>query len=237
MAKINDDEANIHAGHRQRLLNQICKAGIENMSDIVAMEFILTYVFPRCDTNKIAHRLLDQFGSPADVLNADWHLTKDIKGMGETSAKKLHALVDIFDYYTTSSLDKKYEFIYRTDIADFFEELLRFRNVETSYIVGLDASSRIKGKAKLSVGGVKSVGIDMHAILNFITNAKPAIVMLAHNHPQGKAQPSKADVDGTNLVLDMLKPLGIPLLDHIIVGIDGVFGMKNNEFYRTFENC
>ncbi len=236
MAKINDDEANIHAGHRQRLLNQICKAGIENMSDIVAIEFILTYVFPRCDTNKIAHRLLDKFGNPADVLNADWTLTKNVKGMGEASAKKLHLLVDIFNYYTELSLDKKYQFAYRSNIADFFEELLRFKNVETSYIVGVDAANRVKSKIKLSIGGIKSVGISTHEIANFITNIKPAYAFLAHNHPLGKAQPSQGDVEGTQIVESLLSSLGVPLIDHIIVGIDGVFGMKTNEYYRTFEN-
>ncbi len=61
-------------------------------------------------------------------------------------------------------------------------------------------------------------------------------VLLAHNHPQGKAKPSEEDVIGTRNIENLLKTLGVPLVDHIIVGIDGVFGMKNNEFYRTFEN-
>lgn len=230
------EESNMHAGHRVRLLNQICRAGIENMSEIVALEFILTYVIPRCDTNKIAHRLLDKFGSIANVLNADWMQTKDVKGMGEVSAKKLHCFVDIFNYYTEVSLDKKYEFAYRSNIADFFEELLRFKNVETSYIVGVDASNRVKAKIKLAVGGIKSVGINPFEIVNFISNCKPMYVLLAHNHPQGKAKPSEEDVIGTRNIENLLKTLGVPLVDHIIVGIDGVFGMKNNEFYRTFEN-
>lgn len=230
------EKKNIHEGHRKRLLEQINNGGLENMSDVVALEFILTYIFPRCDTNEISHALLDRFGNVAEILNADWTLLKDVPGMGETSAKKLHLLVDIFNYYTDKFLDKKYEFTYRSNMADFFEELLRFKSIETSYIVAVDAANRVKAKKKLAVGGIKSVGISTHEIANFITSTKPAYVILAHNHPNGKATPSKGDVDGTQIVETLLKSLGVPLVEHIIVGIDGVYGMKTQGFYRKFEN-
>ena len=224
-----------HGGHRQRLLSTIMEAGIDKVSDVVALEFILTYVIPRCDTNDLAHRLLDRFGSAANVLNTDWDLLKEVEGMGETSAKKLHCLIDIFDYYTDQLLDKKYVFEYRSDISDFFEELLRFKNIETSYIIGVDASNRVKSKHKLSVGGVLSVGVSTHDVAKFITSVKPAYVFLAHNHPQGKAIPSKGDIEGTRLIENLLNSLGVPLVDHVIVGIDGIFSMKENSFYREFK--
>ena len=56
------DEAHMHAGHRNRLLNTIYAVGIENVSDVQAMEFILFYIFPRGDVNPLAHRLLYEFG-------------------------------------------------------------------------------------------------------------------------------------------------------------------------------
>ena len=67
----NTEEKNIHAGHRERLSNLVAKAGIENVSDVQALEFVLTYIFPRGDVNPLAHRLLDKFGTFADVLDAD----------------------------------------------------------------------------------------------------------------------------------------------------------------------
>ncbi len=230
------DKKNIHSGHRQRLLNTILDAGIDKVSDVVALEFILTYVIPRADTNEIAHRLLERFGSAANALNADWELVADVEGMGETSAKKFHLLVDIFDYYTNELLEKKYTFERRSDISDFFEELLRFQNVETTYIVGLDASKRVKSKQKLSTGGLLSVGISTHQIAKFVTGIKPAFVLLAHNHPQGKAIPSQADIDGTKIIESLLSSLGTPLIDHIIVGNDGVYGILTQSYYREFKN-
>lgn len=227
---------NVHAGHRQRLLDTIIKAGIDKVSDIVALEFILTYVIPRADTNEIAHFLLDRFGSIPEVLNADWRLLAEVEGMGETSAKKLHAFVDIFDFYNDSLLAKRYSFRYRSDISDYFEHLLRFKNVETSYIIGIDASFRVKSAMKMATGGMVSVGIAPHEVAKFATSVRPTYVYLAHNHPQGSSKPSQADIDGTKLIGDLLKSLNIELIDHIIVGIDGIYGIKTEGFYRIFES-
>lgn len=115
-----EEKKNMHAGHRQRLLETILDAGLDKVSNVQALEFILTYVIPRCDTNELAHRLLDKFGTAADVLNADWEYVAEVEGMGETSAKKLHLFVEIFDYYTEQQLAKRYVFEYRSDISDFF---------------------------------------------------------------------------------------------------------------------
>lgn len=229
-----EKKKNIHAGHRQRLLDTILEAGIDKVSNIQALEYILTYVIPRCDTNELAHRLLDRFGTTADVLNADWELLAEVDGMGETSAKKLHLLVDIFEYYTEQQLDRRYVFEYRSDIADFFEELLRFKPVETTYIIGVNAANRVTARYKLATGGINSVGVSMHQVAKFITSARPTYVFLAHNHPGGKAVPSKQDFDGTEVVRNLLSSLNVPLADHIIVGVDGVYSMENKVYYREF---
>lgn len=229
-----DKKKNVHAGHRQRLLDTILEAGIDKVSNIQALEYILTYVIPRCDTNELAHRLLDRFGTAADVLNTDWELLAEVDGMGETSAKKLHLLVDIFDYYTEQQLARRYVFEYRSDISDFFEELLRFKPVETTYIIGVNAANRVIARCKLSTGGINSVGVSTHQIAKFVTSARPTYIFLAHNHPSGKALPSQQDFEGTNVVRNLLSSLNVPLADHIIVGIDGVYSMENETYYREF---
>ena len=226
---------NVHAGHRQRLLDTILNAGIDKVSNVVALEFILTYVIPRVDTNEIAHRLLDRFGNITEILNADWEMLAEVEGMGETSAKKLHAFVDIFDYYTDQLLAKRFSFNYRNQMTDYFDSLLRFRNVETAFIVGLDASFRVKAKMKLSMGGAISVGIAPHEVAKFVISHHPVHVCIAHNHPQGSALPSPGDEEGTKIIDDLLKSLNVGFIDHLIVGVDGIYGVKTKGYYRIYE--
>ena len=95
------EEKNIHAGHRSRLLQTVVTAGLENISSVQAMEFILTYIFPRGDVNPIAHRLLDKFGSIGGVLDANVTDLMTINGIGERAAQMLSQLTEVFFLYTT----------------------------------------------------------------------------------------------------------------------------------------
>jgi RadC-like JAB domain-containing protein len=49
---------------------------------------------------------------------------------------------------------------------------------------------------------------------------------LVHNHPSGDPTPSRADIDMTHAIIDVAKPLGIAVRDHIIVGKDGHASLK-----------
>ena len=62
---------NVHENHRKRLYQTITSAGFDNVNDYIALEFILTYVIPRKDTNPTAHKLLDKFGTIDAVLDAN----------------------------------------------------------------------------------------------------------------------------------------------------------------------
>lgn len=62
-----------HEGHRERLLNLVYNVGLENVSEVQAVEYFLTYVFPRGDVNPLAHTLLNRFGNFANIVDADYN--------------------------------------------------------------------------------------------------------------------------------------------------------------------
>ena len=229
------DEAHMHEGHRARLLDTVVKVGLENVSDVQAMEFILFYIFPRGDVNPLAHRLLHEFGSIANVLDADVIALKQVKGMGERSAKALVMLSEMFNYYVSVKLSKKINLGRFNDIADYFEELLRFRTIENFMIVGLDAKCNLIQKKTLSTGSVINVGIDPTEIAKFVISAKPAYILFAHNHPGGSAKASARDIEATKRLKDLIEKLGISFVDHFIVADDGVFSVLKDDFIRVFK--
>ena len=51
-------------------------------------------------------------------------------------------------------------------------------------------------------------------------------IILVHNHPSGDPAPSRADIDMTKAIVDIAKPLGIAVHDHIIVGKQGHASLK-----------
>ena len=226
----------VHEGHRKRLMDTVLKVGLEKVSKIQAMEFILTYIFPRGDVNEIAHSLLSKFGDVASVINADWKQLVAVPGMGERSAKMLHELSDLFNYFAEAALDGKYTFEYKSDIGDYFEELLRYKTTEMLYIIGIDPASRVKMKYRLVSGKLDGKSFDEREVAKFVTSFKPAYLFLAHNHPTTKSAPSPDDLITFRKVFELCQDLGLALVDYVIVGSDGVYSTKNGEFYCAFTN-
>ncbi len=228
------DEKNIHAGHRGRLLDTIYKAGIEAVSEVQAMEFILTYIFPRGDVNPLAHRLLDKFGSIANVLEADLTELVTVHGIGERAAKMMNELTDIFYLYSTCKRTKRENLSGYDALFDYSEQLLRFKNVEEFYIVGLDANKNVVGRRKLATGSINMVGIKPLQVSNFLSSTHSAMVFVMHNHPGGKAEPSKQDKLATEHLIKLFTTLGVAYLDHVLVGADGVYSFFKSKKVREF---
>ena len=88
-----------HQGHRTRLRDRINKEGLDNFQDYQVLEYALTFAIPYKDTNVIAHRLINKFGSFSAVLEADKDELKMVEGMGEASAHFISNLLQIFHYY------------------------------------------------------------------------------------------------------------------------------------------
>ena len=76
----------VHDGHRERLRARFAEHGLESFNELNALELLLCYAIPRRDTNELAHRLLDAFGSLSGVFQASMQELTSIPGIGENAA-------------------------------------------------------------------------------------------------------------------------------------------------------
>ena len=72
--------------------------------------------------------------------------------------------------------------------------------------------------------------MDVRRVAEIALSYKAAACIAAHNHPDGEAYPSQEDREVTVQLREALSLLGIPLLDHIIVGTDGYFSFADAGF-------
>ncbi len=227
-------EGNIHAGHRERVINTVSRVGLSDLSSFQIMEFILFYIFPRGDVNPLAHRLLDKFKSVSHVIDASLSDLMAVKGMGETSAKKLKAMVEIFDAYVKSKANKNEGIDTFGEIYDYAEMILRYKNVEELYVFGFDSRHHYVADRCLARGKIDAVNIDMMEISNFVSSFKVPIVYIAHNHPGGSCEPSIADINAYKSLTKKFEFTGCVLADSFIVGSEGVFSLKDGRKKRIF---
>lgn len=229
-----DDDKNLHEGHRKRLVDLAFNAGVDNMSDIQVMELFLTYIFPRGDVNPLAHRLLQSYDSLTHVVDADVADLMNVAGLNERSAKKIALFSELFYYYATSKMGRKFVVTCKADIIDLVEDNLRFRNTENMIIFAISPANIVTHKRRINLKSSSEVCFPVLDFTNFLSTSKPSSVVVAHCHPYGRATPSDADKKAFNLIKNVCTTCGVNLIDSYIVGEDGVYSQTDNVLSRTY---
>ena len=105
-------------------------------------------------------------------------------------------------------------------IADFLNDSFMADHLpeEHIWLICLDTKCHVNGVFEIAVGTVNEVQTSSREIYKRALMVGAVNVILAHNHPSGDTTPSDADVKITSQVAEAGKLLGIPLLDHIIIG-------------------
>ena len=223
----------IHDGHRKRLTETVNKVGLDGLSKVQALEYILFYIFPRGDVNPLAHRLLDRFNDIPTVLEASVEDLQQVKGIGEMAAQKLHALLEIFSYYTNEQLKSQPLKTIR-DFYDYIEQLLRYKKEEELHLFGVNSAGEVIRGRKFASGTINMVGIDMREIALFVSTYKVPAAFLVHNHPDGSCIASAQDEISYENMKGTFKFSGCKLIDSIIVGKDGIYSMERKNIQRIF---
>ena len=223
--------ANEHVGHRERLRDRVRKEGLKNFQDYQVLEYVLTFAIPYKDTNEIAHRLISKFGSFYGVLEADEEELATVKGMGQASAHFVANLRNIFHYYEADRARIVSKVITPEGAYGYVKPFLINKLVEEMYVVCLTPKNKIVAMEKVSEGTNNEANVSIRTIVEKMNRAKVSSIIVAHNHPKGKAMPSASDDRFTKALATTLAITGCHLLDHIIIGE----GKK--EYYSYRENA
>lgn len=232
--KVYVDEKGMHDGHRKRLIDLVDRVGIENVTKVQALEFILFFIFPRGDVNPLAHRLLDRFNNVPTIMEASVEDLQEVRGMGETSAKKLRSLLEVFIYYSTEKLSDDDTLKSLGDFYDYIEQVLRYRPDEELYIYGINDLGEIMKGRKFGKGTHEMVSIDLRDISLYISSIKVRAVFMVHNHPNGSCYASKQDEVSYEALKGKFSFSGCSLRDMLIVGREGVYSIERKCIIRFF---
>lgn len=207
----------LHSGHRERLRERFLSEGLSGFNDHNILELLLFYALPRVDTNELAHRLLDRFGSLSRVFDADIADIAAVPGMGEKSAALIKLIPQLSSAYR---MDKFFPDSRRMDmreIGEFLTEYFADKDEEIMVTLLLDNAGRMISCDEQFRGTVDAVQIDARKLLESVMVKKPTSVVVAHNHPRGVLVPSNADIKTTKTLEDIFETAGIKMRDHLLV--------------------
>ncbi len=222
----------IHEGHRQRLKDRFRAEGLDHFDERHALELLLFFAVPRQDTAPLAQRLLDHFGSVAQVLEASAEELEKVPGVGYNAATLLTLTTALGRYYLVNRTMKN-EILHSTDRCG--EYLIRYfhgRRNETVFLLCLDAKCKVLCCKEVGEGSVNSANIPIRRIVEMALGANATSVVLAHNHPSGIALPSDEDVYTTRRVAMALDTVEIQLADHIVVADDDFVSLAQSGLYQ-----
>ncbi len=205
--------------------------GIDRLEPHQILELVLFYAIPRRDTNELAHRLIEEFGSFSGVVNAPTDDLLKVEGIGENAAALLKLIPELTRYYYTES---QTEICLNT--AQKAGEYLLPRFIgwrdEVVYLVCLDAKCRAISCTLLHRGNVNSSEVNLRKATATALKYNAVSVILAHNHPGGLALPSPEDLHTTRRVKEALHIIGVELVDHIIVADNDFVSLRETTDFR-----
>ena len=212
----------IHDGHREKMRLRFLSTGLDSFADHEALELLLYYAIPRQDTNVIAHRLMERYGSLPAVLSAPVEDLQKVEGVGERTAVLLSLvpqlsrkarMADVGQDTVLNSTEKAGRYL--------MEQFVGEKN-EIIYQLCLDRKGKLIACKRLGEGGASAADLNVRKMMENALLTSASAVLISHNHPSGIALPSPEDYATTRRVKEALATIGVPLIDHIIVA-DGDF--------------
>lgn len=145
-----------------------------------------------------------------------------IKGMGKAKICTVLAAVELGKRIASAPVPERSIIRSSKDIADIFMEKMRYYKKEHFISLMINAKGEIIEETEVSIGDLCSSSTHPREVfVNAVKRSAGSVVFL-HNHPSGDPMPSQTDIDTTRRLMDAGAILGIPVLDHIIIG-DGTY--------------
>ena len=206
-----------HKGHRQRMRERVQNYGLDSLADHEVLEYILYTTNAQRDTNDIAYNLLERFGDFASVLEASEEELCTVEGVGPASARLLHMLPQVSQYYGRCRLSEKRCYKTTEQLGSYLTAKFAWTDHERALLISLSPRRHIKAAVWLREGTSDRVSLDVKDVVSAAIKGGTDMVVLAHNHPNGVALPSMEDMEATGNIARALGLVNIHLLDHFIL--------------------
>jgi DNA repair protein RadC len=213
-------------GHRQRLKDRFVNGGPESLPDYELLELVLFSAIPRRDTKPVAKRLLERFGSFAEVINAPPNRLMEVEGVGMAAVTQLKIIRASALRLMRIGIMQKPVLTSWNTVLDYCRAAMGFEDREQFRILFLDKKNRLIADEVQQEGTVDHTPVYIREIVKRALELSACAIVLVHNHPSGDPAPSRADIDMTRQIVEAAKPLGIAIHDHIIVGRQGHASLK-----------
>ena len=167
----------------------------------------------------------DGFGGIAGLLHASADDLKKVKGLGPAKRAEIVAVLELARRAMAQQLQERAAFESPQAVKAFWQLHLAARPQEVFAVLFLDAQHRMLCMKEMFYGTLTQASVYPREVVIEALKNNACAVVLAHNHPSGSVQPSRADEALTQHLKAALALVDVRVLDHVIVAQGQVLSM------------
>ena len=187
------------------------------LSDAELLALLLRTGLPGKNALQMGQELLDKFGGVAGLLHTGADALKSVKGLGPAKRAEIVAVLELARRALTAQLKQQTLFDAPHAVRDYLQLQLGSRPHEIFAVMFLDSQHRLIVLEELFRGTLTQTSVYPREVVVRALALNAASVVLAHNHPSGTAQPSRADEALTQTLRAALGLVDVRVLDHFVV--------------------
>jgi DNA repair protein RadC len=207
---------------------RLAKYGVEALSNSELLAIILAFGTYKKNVMMLSSEILSQYDL-VQMSNESIQVLSKIKGVGVAKACRICACFEL-GRRTASYTREKQPFIScAADVYKLLSQRYSVKRQEHLCVLFLDTRKRLIKEEILFIGTLDSSIIHPREIFNRAVQNMAASIIVAHNHPSGDPSPSQEDILITRQITEAGKIMGIPLLDHVVIGAGNYISIKEKE--------
>jgi DNA repair protein RadC len=216
---------------RERLLLR----GSQALTDAELVAILIRVGFRGTSAVELGRQLLKRFGSLRAMVEAPVLALLEVKGLKGAKAAQLLAAMEIARRVAVPTKRSQLQIRSTSAATAYLCDRLRGLPEEHFRVLYLNRRNALLDDALIAQGAVDAVQPPLRNIIARALQVNASRLIAAHNHPSGTAEPSESDRLLTKDLLAASRPLGLKVLDHVIVGQDATYSFADSGLLDELE--
>jgi len=227
MSKEERANFNIYKGHRQRLKQRFL-ANPQAIHDYELLELILFSAIPRKDVKPLAKNLIKHYKTFARVINNDIDKLEEFPEVTPAVMTSFEIIKQAVKHILKQEIIERPLLSNWNSLMDYLRASMGSLPREQFRVLFLNSKNYLIADEAQEVGTVDHTVVYPREIVKRALFHEATAIILAHNHPSGVPNPSKADVELTMKLSEACNSIGVVIHDHIVVTSNDVYSFKTN---------
>ena len=200
--------------------------GINSLTNEELLALIIKSGYKDNSVFVLANALIDKANGFENLLSLNYEELVEIKGIKEAKALEIMAILEIAKRLSNIKAVSEQSINNPSNLLDWLKLNIGFSNQEEFLVVFLNAGGKVIKSEILFKGSRNSSVVGIDEVIRKALLLKSSGIVVCHNHPSGRVEPSKPDIELTENLKKACEMLGIKLFDHIIVSKEGYYSFK-----------